>query len=67
MSANLMADSKQREYQRGYNDGREGKSFKDGSDAGTALITAGLAGGPRENANEYKEGFRDGREDKSRK
>lgn len=62
-----MADSKQHEYQRGYHDGKEGKSFNDGSDAGAALITVGMAGAPRENANDYKQGFRDGKEDKSRK
>lgn len=65
MSAHLMADSR-REYERGYHDGREGKSYNDGFDAGTALTTLGMAGGPRENAKDYGQGYKDGKEDRKR-
>lgn len=62
----IMASS-QREYERGYHDGREGKSFNDGSELVLALMTLGFAGESRENSKDYKEGFREGREDKNRK
>ncbi len=55
-----------REYHRGYDDGKKGKSYKDGSDLFVAAVTLGLAGGPREGAKEYREGYRSGREDRKR-
>jgi len=55
-----------REYNRGYNDAKEGKSANNGSDPGTFLITLGLAGGPRPGAESYRQGHEDGKEDRKR-
>jgi|GEM_PF-5513143 len=55
-----------REFNKGYNDARNGKKFNDGSNALTAAITLGLDGGPRNGAKEYAEGYKAGREDKKR-
>ena len=60
-----MSDPK-REYERGYHDALEEKSYSDGFDGFTTLITCGFFGGPRENAGDYREGFHDGREDRKR-
>lgn len=55
-----------REYQRGYEDGKEGERFDNGSLMLVALFTLGLDGGPREGSAAYRDGYVDGREDRKK-
>ena len=55
-----------REYQRGYETGKQGERFDNGSQPLVALFTLGLCGGARENTDAYRDGFKDGREDRKR-
>lgn len=58
--------SPQREYERGYHNSLEGKSYNDGSNGLLAILTLGLDGDKREHSDSYAEGFRDGKEDRNR-
>lgn len=55
-----------REYHRGYEDGKQGGNFDNGSQSLVALFTLGLGGGPREGASAYRDGYKDGHEDQKR-
>ncbi len=55
-----------REYHRGYEDGKDGERFDDGSRPLMALFTLGLDGGPRAGSDAYRDGFKDGKDDRAR-
>lgn len=55
-----------REYHRGYEDGKQGEGFDNGSQSLVALFTLGIGGGPRPGADAYRDGYGDGREDRKK-